>query len=227
MIVAALTAFASFVLVALVYADPPDVGSRAAATLRFDLSRREWVLVSLAGLIWATYNVGYIVLVSFLPEWFVTRGFALAEASGLVSLLGWVLIPTVPLAGYMAERVGRPDLMTIGGLSAVAIAAAAMPSVHNPVAVFVVIAIAVGIPAGLIMALPAQVLRPQNRAAGMGVYFAWYYAAMAFLPAMAGAARDVSGDADATALFAAAMMAVAIAVLAMFRLTQGRVAALA
>ena len=65
---------------------------------------------------------------------------------------------------------------------------------------------AIGVPAGLIMALPAQVLRPESRGGGMGVFFTCYYVAMAILPGAAGLVRDISGSPAAPALFAAAMM---------------------
>ncbi len=54
----------------------------------------------------------------------------------------------------------------------------------------------------------------------MGVYFTWYYVGMAWLPGAAGMARDLSGSPAAPALFAAAMMVLALASLASFRLTQ-------
>ena len=76
----------------------------------------------------------------------------------------------------------------------------------------------VGMPAGVIMPLPAQALRPQNRAGGMGVHFTWYYGGMALLPGLAGMARDLTASAAAPALFAAGMMALALAGLGGFRL---------
>ena len=46
---------------------------------------------------------------------------------------------------------------------------------------FLVLALVIGLPGGLIMALPPQVLRRENLATGMGIYYAGYYAAMALL----------------------------------------------
>jgi hypothetical protein len=80
----------------------------------------------------------------------------------------------------------------------------------------------IGAPAGPIMALPAQVLRPENRAGGMGVYFTWYYAGMAVWPGLAGLARDLTGSPAAPALFAAAMMGLAPLGLTGFRLVPTR-----
>jgi MFS family permease len=73
-----------------------------------------------------------------------------------------------------------------------------------------------GVPAGAIMALPAQVLRPENRAAGMGVFFTWYYLAMAMFPAIAGLLRDLSGDPRTPLLFAAALGLVTVGAVAVF-----------
>ncbi len=91
-----------------------------------------------------------------------------------------------------------------------------MPIVAAPVLVFIGIALVIGLPAGPIMALPTQVLRLQSRAPGMGVYYSWYYAGMAILPPMAGAAHDLAGSSAAPVLFAGAMMVVALACLAAF-----------
>jgi cyanate permease len=217
----ACVAFACLLLVALIYRDPPGAAPLQASTMRIDLSSIEWTLVSIAGAIWSTYNVGYIVLISFLPELFVTRGYSLADASRIVSLLGWALIPSVPLAGYFADRLfGRPNLLMLGGFATVAAGAIILPFVNAPMSIFAVIVFAIGVPAGLIMALPAQALNPSNRAAGMGIFYTSYYAAMAFLPALAGVTRDVSESASAGAVFASGMMMLAMLGLAAFRVTQ-------
>jgi predicted MFS family arabinose efflux permease len=148
------------------------------------------------------------VLVSFTPELFVQRGFSLTTASQIVSLIGWALIALIPIAGIIMERIGRPRLILFAGFAIMALATAALPFVTG-LAFFVCFAILVtanAVPPGLIMAMPAQVLRPENRAAGMGIYYVWYYAAMAVLPGGAGLTRDLSGSAAAPTLFAAALM---------------------
>jgi len=50
-----------------------------------------------------------------------------------------------------------------------------------------------GLPAGALMMLPGEVLLPQNRAAGMGIFFTWYYAGLAVLTPIGGILRDASG----------------------------------
>jgi predicted MFS family arabinose efflux permease len=212
----ALVSVASMLLIVFAYRDPPHAPAPSTASFRLDLTRREWLLVGVAAAIWGFYNVAYIVLISFVPELFTARGYALVDANWIVSLIGWVLIPSVPLAGYVVERFGRPNLFMAGGFSIAALAALALPFVDSPLIAFGVIALAIGAPAGMIMALPAQALRAESRAVGMGFFFTCYYAALALLPGGAGLARDLSGSPAAPAVFAGAMMLLCLIGLCVF-----------
>jgi len=211
-------------MVALVYRPPADVPVERGGSLQIVLSRREWVLISLAGLTWGSFNAGYVILVSFLPDLFALRGYSLAAASRMVSLLAWAVIVMVPLAGYFAERVRRPNLLMIGGFVIVAAATAALPIVATPAIPFAVILIVIAVPAGLIMSLTAEAMRAENRSTGMGVFYTWHFAAMAVWPALAGSARDVAHSAAAPILVAAVTMVLSALALAGFRLAQHRVA---
>src|SRR6185437_3668430 len=138
----------------LVYRNPPEATAIKGSHIRLELARQEWIAVSLAGFVWMTYNAGYIVLVSFLPGLFTANGYSLSQAGLVVSFLGWLLIPSVPVVGALAERLGRPRLFLVGGLLAAGLAAAALPFAREPVIPFGILAVVIGAPAGLIMALP-------------------------------------------------------------------------
>ena len=222
MYVSAAIVLICFLLVALIYRAPPGVAVEGRASLEIDLSRREWLLISLAGFIWGSFNAGYVIFISFLPDLFVARGYSLADASRVVSVLAWAVIVTVPLAGYLAEHLKRPNLMMMGGFVTVAAAAALLPAVSVPIIPFAVLAIIIGLPPGPIMALTAESLRPEKRSTGMGVFYTWHFAAMAVLPAVAGTARDLSGSAAAPIVFAAITMVAVAAALIAFRFAQRR-----
>ncbi len=211
---------ACLLLVAVVYRPPPDAPPAQAAAFTLQLSGYEWRMAVIAGAIWAVYNVGFIALISFAPEFFVSRGYTLAQGSWIVSLLGWFLVPMIVLGGYLGARLGRSNLLMVAGFIVSAITAAALPFVSAPAACFLVIALAAGLPAGLIMALPVEVLRAESRASGMGVYFTCYYGGMAVLPALAGRLRDSMGSTSAPVFFAAAMMVCALVLLGVFRALQ-------
>jgi predicted MFS family arabinose efflux permease len=214
----AVAALAGLLMFVLLYRDPPGGGGPAFARLDVDLLPREWLLVSIAGAIWGVYNVSYIVLVSFVPALLTARGYTIAEASQLTSLLGWVLIFIIPIGGYLAQSLRRPNLVMLAGFALVVVGSTALAFAEYPLVPFLIVAVSGGLPAGLIMALPVEALRPQARASGMGVYFTCYYALMAALPPLAGMARDMTGSPAAPILFAAAMILVAAAGLAAFRI---------
>jgi predicted MFS family arabinose efflux permease len=195
---------------------PADHAAGETVASTVSLTKRECYLILLAGLIWGVYNVAYIVLVSFLPSVLTARGYELSAASGLVSLLGWALIPLVPLGGYLADRSGRPELIMMLGLLVTAAAAILMSVPGFLLVGFVCVLLAGGLPAGALMALPIAALRSESRAVGMGLYFSCYYGCMAIFPAIAGWTRDLTGNDLAPVLFAAAMLGVAVGGLGLF-----------
>jgi hypothetical protein len=72
------------------------------------------------------------------------------------------------------------------------------------------------------IALPAEVLRPQSRGPGMGIFYTWSYVGNALLIPMAGYVRDLTGDPGAPLTFAGALEIAAIAALILFRFFQHR-----
>jgi hypothetical protein len=72
-------------------------------------------------------------------------------------------------------------------------------------------------PAGVIMTLPGQVLRPENRAFGMGVFFTWYFVITAPAPIIAGWLFNVSGNVAWPIYFAATLFAATAGANAMLR----------
>ena len=76
------------------------------------------------------------------------------------------------------------------------------------------------------MALPSQVLQPQNRAIGMGIFFTVYYLGMGIFPSIAGLARDLTGNPAAPLVLAGLTICLALMALAGFRRLLNRQARL-
>jgi predicted MFS family arabinose efflux permease len=202
---AAFAAALALLLVAAFYRDPSGMPV-ASTSLTLNLTWREWLLMIIAGASWGAFNVAYVVVISFTPELFTARGYSTIDASRIVSLIGWLLIPSIPLAGGLIEKFGRPSLFMFGSFLIVVAALVALPYASQILIPFAVLVLVIGIPGGPLMALPAQALRPESRASGMGVFFTTFYVMMAVLPGTAGLVRDLSGSAAAPALFAAALV---------------------
>jgi len=211
------------ILIAAIYRVPPaaDASTPSNEEQHVRLSSRELGLVSLAGIVWMLFNVGYILVVSFSPALLMSHGLSQREAGFVTSLVSWTVIITVPLGGILIDRVGRATLVMIGSLAAFGLGALLLASAPSP-ALMTFVGVVAGLPAGAMMVLPSEVLRAANRAAGMGVFFTWYYAGMALLTPIAGILRDASGAHSAPLLLAGAVELVAIAVLAFLRLSQRR-----
>lgn len=194
----------------------PDAGK----TTR--LSAVEISLASLAGLTWCLFNVGLIVVISFAPNLLQANGIALGEAALMVSVGTWIGIATIPIGGYLAQRYQAPNLVMLVCFLTATLAIIWISDSLWPLAPFILFGIFAWAPAGPIMALPAEILRPDNRGSGMGVFYSWYYIGMGLLPAAAGWTYDMSGDAAAPLYFAAAMMIICIPLLGAFRLLKSR-----
>lgn len=215
-------AVAALLSMLTIYRDPPHVAAAPTAGFSLGLTRYELGMAALAGAIWSAYNAGYIILVSFVPAFFATRGFSADAANWIASLLGWLAIAMVPVGGYLIDRVGRINLMMTIGFVATAAGIVAMLFSPVPVAWLIVIALACSLPSGAIMTLPVRELRPEVRAAGMGIYYMLYYAGMGVFPPLAGMARDRTGSTDAPLLCAATMFGLALVLLGGFMLGQRR-----
>ena len=211
------------VLIAGFYHVPPSAvtPSPSEARERPRLSLPEFGLVSLAGGIWMLFNVGYILVVSFGPALLMSKGQSQQDSGFVISWVSWTVLVTIPLGGILIDRFGRATTLMIVSLAAFAAGTALMPTMPS-LPLMILLGAAAGLPAGAMMVLPGEVLRPHNRGPGMGVFFSWYYAGVAVLTPIAGILRDASDAPGAPLLFAAALELLAIAVLVLLRLLQRR-----
>ena len=216
---AAISALA-LVLVTAVYRAPAGVAKQPIGRFEFDLTRHELKLATLAGAVWTFYNVGFILVLAFGPGFVVASGHSATAASAIVSTASWIILPAIPLGAWLAGRTGRADLVMIASFllagAVIALTAASGPSI----ALFALIGLLFAPPAGLIMTLPGEAVRAERRAIAIGIYFTCYYAGMGVLPALAGYARDLTGQSAAPLWFASAMMIISTLVLLKFRRTR-------
>lgn len=214
---------AALVLVALLYRRPAAAGARAPqAPAATRLTRQELGFASLSGAVWTLYNAALIIVVSFVPLLLAQRGLAIADAALVSSAATWPLVFSIPLGGVLADRTGRGQAIMHTCFVAMAACMPFMLIAPSPLAMLVVFGVVVGPAAGIVMAQPARVLRPQARSLGMGVFYTWYYVGMAVLPGVAGWSRDRSGIASAPLVFASLLVVVAIACAVWFRRLERR-----
>lgn len=222
MLITAVAAALVLLLLAALYGNPPGLTSAATAGggLRLDLSPRDWALSISAGAVWALLNAGFIAVVSFGPALLIARGASVGEAGLLVSLAIWVSMVSVPLGGYLVDRLGRPALAIVGGCLATALSIALVPLLPGPLLWLVLAGTMLGLAPGPIMALLPGVLKPEHLATGLGVLYTVFYLGMAVTQPLAGLARDLSGSPAMPLYFAAVVMAATAGALGVFRWLQ-------
>ena len=213
----------AMVLIATIYANPPELVKTVAQpgeSVAGKLSAYELRGVVLSGCIWCLYNIAFILPLSFGPEYLVSQGLSLTSAGAIVSLTSWLFIPALPLGALLAERIGRPVTTMVVIFIAIAFLLWMIPFTSSHIFIFIMLGIIFAPAGGLIMALPAQILRPENRAVGMGIFFTIYYLGMGIFPALAGTIRDISGNPAAPLFLAGIAILCALLALAGFRINQ-------
>jgi MFS family permease len=208
-------------LILTVYRPPPDLAVQPMS-FRLQLTPSEWVLSLLSGTIWGLFNVGFILVLTFGPSFLAAEGYGAEHAAAKVSLVSWTILVSLPLGGVLAERLKRPNAIMAGCFLAAAGVIAMLPGPVPSAVLFAAIGLLCGPPAGLIMKLPTEVLKPENRAAGIGLHFSCYFIAMAGLVPLAGVLLETTQSPSAPLMFAATMLLGATACLAAFMTVRRR-----
>jgi predicted MFS family arabinose efflux permease len=218
--ISAATSAMGFLLMAIFYHPAPE--SRQIATgpkPEVHLLGREIYLVTLGAIIWAFYNGAYIIVPTFGPPLLSSKGMVFAEAAVLISINNWLIIGSVPLGGWMAQKFRRPNTFMVLGFMLFGLAMLLLPF-GSAVPLIFSMGIIGGIPAGSIMAMPAAVLRAESRAVGMGLFYTVYYGVYAAQPALAGLALDFTKSTASPLFFGAGLLFIAIIILIWFRWIQ-------
>ncbi len=177
----------------------------------------------IASFIWMLFNVGFISLPSFGPDLLTSIGYTVTAAGSMVSMVTWIIVFSVQFGGYISEKIRRPNIILVTCFVGISLGMFLLPYGAHPITLFVLLGLIFGPPAGIIMALPAEVLQPENRAAGMGLFYSFYYGGMTALTSLAGYSRDLTQNAATPILFGGVLLIIAIIILVIFRALQARI----
>lgn len=191
-------------------------GPSAASHRRMWLLRHEWRPLIALGIVWGGYNASFAVAVGFTPALLVANGMSRAEAGALASLIGFSILPLQPMGGAIAERLGRPLLVTVLCILGMVAALVATSAGAPPWLTLPAFGLLAAPPSSLIMAFAGRALSSESRAFGMGVHYTLFYLGLALLPPFAGFVRDLTGAPAAPLLTAAVFLAMCLTALAVY-----------
>jgi MFS family permease len=195
------------VLFVVSYRAPPDGPPPAR---HFSLpSRREAVLVLVAGLVWTAYTTGYTGYLSYLPSLMARRGDGLA-LTGLAMTIGtWGNVPGIMIGSSLIHRFGGLRVFLFGTLALV-IGMAGTGLAGSAVLWAVVVGVLGAVHPSVIIAVGTLSARPENRAVGMGLFYTTYYAGNSVGPTVCGWVADRMGTPSGAMLAAACISCLAI-----------------
>lgn len=184
---------------------------------------RDAGMIVLAAMVIATYNAAYLVMLGLLPLYLVSRGLSPAVAAGAMGAGVWVSILSIPLGGWVSDRVRRPNAIMVGGALFWAITMVlVIPTADSPgwLAVLLAFSSLLGaLPVSVMMSLSAEVVPPKGRSIGMGIFYTTFYVVAALAPALAGTVVNATSEQAVVWLLAGGSLT-ALLWLALFRAVQ-------
>jgi MFS family permease len=182
----ALPAALALMLFLLSHRDPPGAERPRGVSLP---SLRECLLLAIAGVVWMVYTSGYSALLAYLPSGLTLRGYGGGAIALAMVFATWGNVPGTLVGGGLAARFGGLRIFLIGTASIVA-GAIGLALFPGPAVWAILFGVIGAIQPGVIMAVGTLSARPENRAAGMGIFYTMYYAGGTFVPAACGMVAD-------------------------------------
>lgn len=209
-------------LIFLIRPTPSIADTSSVVLRRFTIPARELLMICLVGLAWGMFNTGFAIHFSFTPDLLSEDGWSTTEAAALISVGVWITMVSIPLGGYVVERVGHSGGIVVISTLLTAAAVGLFPFVSIPLALSVAFGLALGPPPGPIIALTSEAVSAENRGIGLGVFYTWFYALMAIGPIVAGFSRDISDSAETPVIIAALAIVLVVPFLGAFRIVHSR-----
>ena len=200
----------------------PEYAEDHAHPPQWGLPTNELTLTLLASIVWALFNAGYIVFLSFGASVLTDGGYGSTGAATIISLASWVMLFSGAMCGQLSDRLRKPDAILYcclaGGIASLLL----LPWTQFAVGLSLLFGLIGMAPAGIIMALTTQAMAPCRRAFGIGVFFSSYFLVTTPAPGIAGWLFDTTGIAYWPIVFAAALFLFTGIANVVFRYVQGR-----
>lgn len=140
----------------------------------------------------AFYNAGLAMIFAFAPIFLLEKGWSLLSANSTTSIVLWLAVISIPIGGYLADRTGKKDFIILGSLITFSILLSLSAHTDFVISIYILIGLFAGLAAGPIMGLPSEVLTPENRGIGIGIFLSLFYVGVVLAPILAGALLETT-----------------------------------
>jgi MFS family permease len=200
----------------------------APAAQKVDLRRfthQEWIMIGATSLPWMLFNAAYVLIAAFLPIFFIDSGLSIVAAGGYTAINTILSIASVQAGGLVVQRYGRANLIVHSSLAALALTVVGILTSAMPLPWIIAAGLISGLPAGVLVSLPGEVLRAESRSTGMGVFYTIFYAGMTIAPPVAGLIAVRTGSSAAPIWMAVACVVLCAGAFVAARFLQNSTAA--
>ena len=172
-------------------------------------TRRECLLLIIAGSIWTAYTSGYFGYMSYAPSTLASRGESLGMIGLVLVIATWGNVPATMVGGGLAARFGGLRIFLIAN-AALVVGMTGTALTGGAIVWAFVVGVLGTIHPGVIMAVGTLSTRAENRAVGMGIFYTVYYLGSTISPALCGYTADRLGGPAGGVLAGAALSAITV-----------------
>jgi MFS family permease len=144
------------------------------------------------------------------------------KAAAVISVGSWVMSLSGTVCGQIADRTSKHNLVLTVCMSGAAAALVLLTVDGAGMGASILFGLVGMAPAGVIMALVGEAMRPERCAVGIGVFFTVYYTIMTATPPITGWMFDATGSVKYPIFFAVFLFVAVVPTALLFRCIKGR-----
>jgi len=140
------------------------------------------------------FNASFISFLTFVQDFFVAKGYEVASASFLSSIVMMGSLFLSPLIGYLVNKFGKEEVLIITGGAVLAFLIFSVSIVISPIPMLMLIGLFVAFVPAPIFSLPSTIVKPQDLGLAFGILTTCSNMGVLAGPYLTGLAKDLTGE---------------------------------
>jgi MFS family permease len=181
-------------LMFLLFFKKPSLKVREVNTSGFLEVSKIGMPIWLVGVAWMWFNAAFISFLTFAQDFFVLRGYEVASASLLSSIIMVGAVFLSPLTGYITSRFGKEEVfIIIGGISLTALIFSISETLPF-IPILLLMGIFVTFVSVPIFSLPSKIVRPEHLGLAFGILTTCANVGVLVGPYLVGLVKDLTNE---------------------------------